>query len=71
MSAAVAGMVSADRRGTAIGAFNTGFGVFWFAGSAVMGFLYDVSVPALIAFSIAAQLIAIPFFLWTSRLVPV
>jgi predicted MFS family arabinose efflux permease len=70
MSAAVAGMVSADRRGTAFGTFNTGFGMFWFAGSAMMGILYDVNVPALVVFSMAAQLLAIPFFLWTARLTP-
>ena len=37
MRAAVAGMVPADRRGTAYGTFNAGYGVFWFIGSAVMG----------------------------------
>jgi MFS family permease len=60
MRAAVAGMVPAARRGTAYGVFNSGYGLFWFAGSALMGVLYDVSLPALIAFSVVAQFIAVP-----------
>lgn len=36
------------------------FGVFWFLGSALMGFLYDVSIPALIVFSVSVQLAALP-----------
>jgi MFS family permease len=60
MRAAVAGMVPAARRGTAYGVFNSGYGLLWFAGSALMGVLYDVSLPALIVFSVVAQLIAVP-----------
>jgi MFS family permease len=59
MRAAVAGMVPAARRGTAYGVFNSGYGLLWFAGSALMGVLYDVSLPALIAFSMGAQLLAV------------
>ena len=40
MRAAVGGMVPAARRGTAYGVFNSGYGVLWFAGSALMGVLY-------------------------------
>ncbi len=67
LRAAIANMVSPDKRGSAYGVFNTGFGVFWFLGSALLGGLYDVSIPALIAFSVVAQLLAIPFFLLTRR----
>lgn len=63
MRAAVAGMVPTDRRGTAYGVFNTGYGILWFAGSALMGFLYDVSVPSLVAFSVLMQLASIPLLL--------
>jgi MFS family permease len=59
MRAAVAEMVPAARRGTAYGMFNTGYGLLWFAGSALMGVLYDMALPALIAFSMVAQLIAV------------
>jgi len=34
--------------------------LLWFAGSALMGVLYDVSLLALIACSVVAQLIAVP-----------
>lgn len=67
LRAAVAGMVGRDRRGSAYGIFNTGYGVFWFLGSALMGMLYDVSLPALIAFSVAAQLASIPLFYWVGK----
>ncbi|GAK60228.1 major facilitator superfamily MFS_1 [Candidatus Vecturithrix granuli] len=66
MRAAVAGMVSAHRRGAAYGFFNTGFGIAWFCGSALMGVLYDVSFPVLIIFSVAIQLTALPL-LWIVR----
>ncbi len=62
MRAVVAEMVPADRRGTAYGVFNTGYGLLWFAGSALMGFLYDVSVQSLVVFSMLAQLASIPLF---------
>ncbi len=67
MRAAVAGMVSHDRRGTAYGIFNAGYGLVWFLGSALMGVLYDVSLPALIAFSVAAQVCSAPLFLMAGR----
>jgi len=67
MRAAVAGMVPAARRGTAYGVFNSGYGLLWFAGSALMGVLYDVSLPALIAFSVIAQLLAVPVLFVVSR----
>jgi MFS family permease len=60
MRAAVGGMVSADKRGTAYGLFNTGYGVFWFIGSALMGIFYDLSIPALITFSMFTQLSSVP-----------
>lgn len=67
LRAAIATMVSQDRRGAAYGIFNTGFGVFWFLGSALMGILYDLSLPALIAFSVVMQLASAPLFLMIGR----
>jgi MFS family permease len=61
--AAVATMVPAERRPSAYGIFTAGYGIFWFVGSVILGRLYDVSIFALILFSMAAQLTAIPFFL--------
>jgi MFS family permease len=68
MRAAVAELAPRDRRGTAFGLFNMLFGVLWFAGSVLMGWLYDLSIPALIAFSVLLQLAAIPFFFVSHRL---
>jgi predicted MFS family arabinose efflux permease len=63
MAAAVAEMVPSTRRGSAYGVFTTAYGLTWFLGSALMGILYDRSLPALIVFSLFAELVAIPFFL--------
>jgi len=63
MRAGVARMAPRAMRGTAFGIFNTGFGLFWFAGSALMGVLYDTSRPMLVIFSVAAQLAGIPVLL--------
>jgi len=67
IKAALADMVPRDRRATGYGIFNTGFGLFWFLGSALMGLLYDVSLSALIAFSVLIQLLALPLFFRVSR----
>ena len=67
MRAAVAGMVPMSRRGSAYGIFNTAYGVFWFLGSVFLGVLYDVSVVAIIAFSVAAQLASTPMFFLAAR----
>lgn len=60
MRAVVANLVQMNKRGTAYGLLNIWFGVFWFLGSALMGFLYDVSLTSLIIFSLGMQLAAIP-----------
>lgn len=60
MRAIVALLVPKERRGSAYGIFNTGFGIFWFLGSVVMGILYDVSIVSLVIFSISIQILAVP-----------
>ncbi len=65
--AAVALMVPAQRRASAYGLFTAGYGIFWFLGSALIGILYGISLPALIAFSLIAELAAIPLFLLVRR----
>ncbi len=67
MRAAIATMAPAERRGTAYGLFNAAYGVAWFAGSALLGFLYDVSLPALVAFSAILQGLALPVLWWVGR----
>ncbi|ADI03077.1 major facilitator superfamily MFS_1 [Syntrophothermus lipocalidus DSM 12680] len=67
MRASIAEMVPIDKRGTAYGIFNTGYGVCWFLGSALMGYLYDVSLMFLVVFSVVVQLASIPLFLKVRR----
>jgi MFS family permease len=67
IKAALAEMVPRDRRATGYGIFNTGFGLFWFLGSALMGILYDVSLWSLISFSVIIQLGSIPIFLRVTK----
>lgn len=67
----IATVVSMNKRGGAFGAFNGVFGVMWFLGSLSMGLLYSRSLPALVAFGIAAQLAAaFLFFRLRGRLTP-
>ena len=61
LKAVVTTMVPKQSRASGFGIFQTAFGVSWFLGSWLMGALYDASLPAMIAFSVAAQLLAIPF----------
>ena len=60
LKAVLAGIVPPEKRSTAFGVFDTGFGVAWFLGSAAMGLLYDISIPAVVFFSTVLQLCALP-----------
>jgi MFS family permease len=60
--AAVAAMVPVERRPSAYGLFTAAYGVFWFLGSAAIGFLYDVSVQAAVIFCVATGVASLPFF---------
>lgn len=66
LKAAVTSMVPRDSRATGYGLFECAFGVAWFLGSWLMGVLYDVSLPAMVAVSVTAQLAAIPLYLCAS-----
>jgi predicted MFS family arabinose efflux permease len=65
--AAVAPMVSPDRRASAYGLFTGAYGVAWFLGSVVIGALFSVSLGAVVAFSVLAELAAIPLILKVRR----
>jgi MFS family permease len=67
LRAAVATLAPAERRGTAYGLFNTGFGLAWFLGSAIMGVLYDYALPALIAVSVGLQALAVILLILVSQ----
>jgi predicted MFS family arabinose efflux permease len=65
--AAVAPIVSPDRRASAYGLFTGVYGIAWFAGSAVIGALFSVSMIAVVAFAVAAELAAVPLIVLVQR----
>lgn len=65
--AAIANIVPRNGLGFAFGLFNTVYGVAWFAGSALMGILYEIHLTTLVLFSVAVQLMAVPLILWSQR----
>lgn len=65
LRATVADLVPGARRGTAYGVFAAAVGVATAAGGAIAGALYDVSIPALIVFTIAVQAAALLVFSFT------
>lgn len=67
MRAVVADIVNPDLRGTAYGIFNGVFGLFWFMGSALMGWLYDISTIYLILFSCFSQAAALPLLFYLTK----
>ena len=67
LKAAVTNMVPKASRATGYGIFECSFGVFWFLGSWLLGVLYDISIPAMIAVSVAAQLAAIPLYIRSAK----
>jgi MFS family permease len=58
--AAVAPMVSPDRRASAYGLFTGAYGTAWMLGSIAICALFSVSLGAVVAFAMAVQLAAIP-----------
>lgn len=52
-------MVAPDRRAFAFGLFTAGYGLEWFIGSTVIGFLYDLSVAATVDFRMVATVAAV------------
>lgn len=67
MKAAVATMTSREHRASSYGAFEFFFGLSWFLGSWALGAIYDHSLTAFVAISVAAQLVALPCYLASER----
>jgi MFS family permease len=64
LKAAIGDRVVPEKRARAFGLFNTIFGLFWFAGSAIIGLLYDNFGPVpMVVFSVAVQAGALVLFL--------
>jgi MFS family permease len=67
MRAAIARLAPPDRRATAFGIFHAVYGVAWFAGSVLLGVLYDYSVLAVAALSLLFQAASLPIFFRLAR----
>jgi predicted MFS family arabinose efflux permease len=67
LKAVLTGLIRPDKRSTAFGLFDTGFGIAWFVGSAAMGLLYDRSIVTLVLFSGLSQLAALPVLARAAR----
>jgi len=65
--AAVAPMVSPDRRASAYGLFTGAYGIVWFLGSTAIGALFSVSLGAVVVFAGLVQLAALPPFVIVRR----
>lgn len=63
LRAVVSDITPVDRRATAYGVFNAGYGLAWFIGSSLMGFLYARTIIGMVMFSVAAQLVSLPLLL--------
>jgi MFS family permease len=67
LRAAIADFTSIKKRGFAYGIFNTVYGLGWFAGSVVIGLLYEISIPYIITYVAVLQLLALPAFVLVLR----
>ena len=63
-------LVATDRRASAYGIFTGGYGIAWFAGSVLMGMLYDHSITAAVVFCVVVQLAAVPMLIAMVRRTP-
>jgi len=63
LKSVIASIVAKEKRATAYGVMNAMFGLCWFLGSLLVGVLYDVSINALVVFSVIMQLSSIPFMI--------
>ncbi|MDP2425555.1 MAG: MFS transporter [bacterium] len=70
LKAVVSGIVSKDKRATAYGIFNSVFGLSWFLGSMMIGYLYQVQMVYVIAFSVITQAISILLLVYFNRIHP-
>lgn len=67
LNAIIADLIPTSKRSTAFGLFDAAFGIAWFAGSWLMGVLYETSIVALVVFSVILQLLALPVFFLVNR----
>jgi predicted MFS family arabinose efflux permease len=60
-------VIPPQKRSTAFGLFDTGYGIAWFLGSAAMGLLYDKSILAVALFAVILQLAALPILIVANK----
>ncbi|MCK9583267.1 MAG: MFS transporter [Endomicrobiales bacterium] len=63
LKAIIGDIIPKEKRGRAYGIYNACFGLACFIGSALMGFLYDISLFWLVVFSIFMQFLSVIIFL--------
>jgi Major Facilitator Superfamily. len=71
MKSAIADITPMKKRGTGYGIFNTAYGLAVFAGSSIMGILYDKSITWTVSLAVAAELIALVIFIFLRQEVSV
>ena len=62
--ATIARLAPQQRRATALGIMNAIYGVAWFAGSVLLGVLYDISIVSVVLASALLQAAALPILAW-------
>ena len=67
MRATISRLAPQQRRATAFGIMNAFYGVAWFAGSVLLGVLYDLSLVAVVLTSALLQAAALPIFVRLAR----
>lgn len=67
LTAGVARLVPEQARANAFGIFSAIFGISWFAGSALLGALYDVSLAGLVGVSSVFELAALLPLFWVLK----
>ena len=68
IGAIIGAIVPKNKRSTAYGIFNTGYGFAWFAGSIVIGYFLDINILSLMVFSFIIQLVAVVVLVYVSRI---
>jgi MFS family permease len=66
--ATIADILPESKRAFGYGVFGFGFGIAWMIGSAVYGYLYDVSPFSIIYFALATEILALIFLFFVLKL---
>lgn len=67
LRAMVGDLISSKQRAFAYGIFNMVFGILWFAGSALIGWLYEISILWMVIFILSLEVLALPWLYLTVK----